>query len=361
MQQYRNDYSEGAAPQILDALVHTNREQTVGYGNDEHCARAAELIRAAVGQPEAYVSFVPGGTPANILAITSLTEEFEGPLCAADAHPTIHEAGAIEAQGRRLLATRDPLGCLTVEGMEPLWRAAVSNGASTTRPGMLYFSHTSELGYVYTRAEFDALCDWAQERELAVYVDGARMASGIMAAGSDLTIQHIAARADAFTLGGTKNGMLFGEALVVNPRTARGKRAIARLPWLTKRAGMLSAKGRILGVQFETAFDPALADAEGRVLYWQLAAHANACATRLAALLDAAGLEPVLETTGNQQFFWVTPQQGALLSQLLGCELQEQSDPTGARRQVARFVTSWATDAEALERELPQVIAQLPR
>lgn len=243
MHQFRNDYSEGAAPAILDALVRTNLEQCVGYGADEHCSRAAELIRTEIGQPDASVAFVPGGTPANILAITSLTEEFEGPLCAADAHPTIHETGAIEACGRRLLATRDPLGRLTCLGMEPLWAASVANGAATTRPGMLYFSQTSELGYVYTCAEFDALCDWAAERELAVYVDGARMASGCMAAGTDLTIQHIAERADAFTLGGTKNGMLFGETLVVNPRTARGRRAIERLPLPHQARGAAHRKG----------------------------------------------------------------------------------------------------------------------
>ena len=344
MHQFRNDYSEGAAPAILDALVRTNVEQCPGYGEDAHCTRAAELIRAEVGQPDAHVSFVPGGTPANILAITALTEEFEGPLCAADAHPTIHETGAIEAHGRRLLATHDPLGRLTPEGMNPLWEAAVANGAATTRPGMLYFSHTSELGYVYTRAEFDALCDWAEERDLAVYVDGARMASGIMAAGGDLTIQHIAERADIFTLGGTKNGMLFGEALVVSTRTARGRRAIERLPYLTKRAGQLSAKGRVMGVMYEAAFDPAGADDTGRVLYWQLAAHANTLACRLATGLVDAGYEPVLSTTGNQQFFWVTPEEGARLSEALGAELQVQPDPAGAGRVVARFVTSWATE-----------------
>ena len=116
-QQYRNDYSEGAADAVLEALARTNREQCVGYGADEHCARAAELIRAEVAQPDAFVTFVPGGTPANILAITSLTEEFEGPICAADAHPTIHETGAIEAHGRRLLATRDALGRLTPQNV----------------------------------------------------------------------------------------------------------------------------------------------------------------------------------------------------------------------------------------------------
>ena len=344
MHQFRNDYSEGAAPAILDALVRTNAEQCPGYGADAHCARAADLIRAEIDQPDAHVTFVPGGTPANILAITALAEEFEGPLCAADAHPTIHETGAIEAHGRRLLATRDPLGRLTPAGMEPLWNAAVANGPATTRPGMLYFSHTSELGYVYTRTEFDALCDWAEARDLAVYVDGARMASGIMAAGTDLSIQHIAARADAFTLGGTKNGMLFGEALVVSPRTARGRRAIARLPYLTKRAGQLSAKGRVTGVMFEAAFDPTGADEQGRALYWQLAAHANELACRLADGLVAAGFEPYLTTTGNQQFFWVTSEEGARLSEALGAELQVQPDPLSAGRIVARFVTSWATE-----------------
>lgn len=349
MHQFRNDYSEGAAPQVLEALVRTNAEQCPGYGADAHCERAAELIRAEIGQPDAYVAFVPGGTPANILAITALTEEFEGPLCAADAHPTIHETGAIEAHGRRLLATADPLGRLTVAGMQPLWEASVANGAATTRPGMLYFSNTSELGHVYTRAEFDELCDWAAERELAVYVDGARMASAMMAEGCDLTIQHLAERADVFTLGGTKNGMLFGEALVVSPRTARGRRAIERLPYLTKRAGQLSAKGRVMGVMYEAAFDPELADASGRALYWQLAAHANALSVALAKGFEGAGFEPYLYTTGNQQFFWVTPEEGARLAQTLGAELQVQPDPLGAGRIVARFVTSWATEQEHVD------------
>ncbi len=348
MHQFRNDYSEGAHPHILDALVRTNLEQAVGYGADEHCAKAAEYIRAEIAQPDAHVSFVPGGTPANILAITALTEEFEGPLCAADAHPTIHETGAIEAHGRRLLATHDPLGRLTCEGMDQLWAAAVANGAATTQPGMLYLSQTSELGYVYGRAQFDALCDWAEARDLAVYVDGARMASGCMAAGGDLTIQHIAERADAFTLGGTKNGMLFGEALVLNPRTARGQRACARLPYLTKRAGQLTAKGRIMGVMFEAAFDPATRDDAGHVLYWQMARHANAMASELATGLRDAGYEPLLETAGNQQFFWATSAEARQLAETLGCEPTAGEDPLGAGRELVRFVTSWATPEEAV-------------
>lgn len=344
MQQYRNDYSEGAAPQILEALARTNLEQTVGYGEDAHCARAAELIRAEVGLDDAYVRFIPGGTAANILAISCLTEEYEGPILAADAHPTIHETGAIEGAGRRLLATADPYGLLTPAGADPIWESWRANGSHTTRPGMIYLSDTSELGHVYTAAEFDALCDWADERELAVYVDGARMASAMTAAGADLDIRHIARRATAFTLGGTKNGMLFGEAMVVNPASPRGARMVERLPYLTKRAGSLMAKGRLMGVQYETAFDPATDDGSGEVLYWQLARHANACALELKRQMTEVGFEPFIQTTGNQQFFWVTPDEGQRLACDFGAELQVQPDPAGAGRVVARFVTSWATD-----------------
>ena len=349
MHQFRNDYSEGAAPEILEALTRTNAEQTPGYGTDEHCAHAADLIRAAIGQPDAHVSFVPGGTVANMLAISALTDEFEGPICAADAHPTAHETGAIESCGRRLLATADPFGVLTPDSAERIWRVCTANGCHTTRPAMLYFSDTTELGHVYTRSEFDALCDWAASRDLAVYVDGARMASAMTAAGADLTIEHIAARADAFTLGGTKNGMLFGEALVVNPRGPRGERAIERLPYLTKRAGAMSAKGRLMGVMYEAAFDPARADAAGDIVYWRYARRANACAERLAAGMRDAGFKPYIETRGNQQFFWCAPEVARAFADACGAEISLVDDPTDEDRVVSRFVTSWTTTDEDVD------------
>lgn len=344
MHQFRNDYSEGAAPEVLDALIRTNAEQTPGYGTDEHCAHAADLIREAIGQKDAHVSFAPGGTVANILAISSLTDEFEGPICAADAHPTIHETGAIEGCGRRLLATRDPFGVLDPASAEAIWQVCSANGCHTTRPSMLYFSDTTEFGHVYTRAEFDALCDWADDHNIAVYVDGARMASAMTADGADLDIAHIAERADAFTLGGTKNGMLFGEALVVSPRSERGRRAIERIPYLTKRAGAMTAKGRLMGVMYEAAFDPALTDASGEVPYWRYARHANACAVRLAQGMVEAGFEPFIKTTGNQQFFWASPEVAQKLADACGAEISLVDDPTGKGRVASRFVTSWATE-----------------
>lgn len=341
MHQFRNDYSEGAAPEILDALLRTNDEQTPGYGTDAHCERAAEMIRAACGQPDAYVHFIPGGTAANAIAISALTDDFEGPILAADAHPTIHETGAIEACGRRILATADGFGILTPAGCERVYAQMTAGGCHTTRPAMIYFSNTSELGHVYTREEFDGLCDWARDRGLAVYVDGARMASALASEGNDLSLEHIARHADAFTLGGTKAGMLFGEALVVSPRSERGRRAIDRIPYLTKRAGHMTAKGRLMGVQYEAAFTP---DESGAIPYLRHAAHADACAVALARGLEAAGYEPYIRTMGNQQFFWCTPEQADRLEAACGAEITLVDD-----RPVARFVTSWATTAEGVD------------
>ena len=312
--QFRNDYSEGAAPEMLEALVRTNGEQTPGYGTDARCEKAVVLIRRAIQQPDAFVQFIPGGTAANIVAISALTDEFEGPILAAD-----------------------PFGILTPEECERVYTASVAGGCHTTRPGMIYFSNTSEFGHVYTRAEFDALCDWAEGHELAVYVDGARMASALASEGCDLTMDHIAARADAFTLGGTKAGMLFGEALVVSPRTARGRRAIERIPYLTKRAGHMTAKGRLMGVQYEAAFTPG---EDGALPYLRYAANANACAVKLAEGLVEAGLEPYAVTPGNQQFFWATRPVADAISGACGAEISYVQG-----RPVLRFVTSWATTA----------------
>lgn len=355
MHQFRNDYSEGAAPEILEALVRTNDEQASGYGTDGHCERAAAILREACAQPDAYVRFIPGGTAANAVCISAFTEDFEGPILASDAHPTGHETGAIEACGRRILATNDAFGVLTPAEVERVYHASIAGGCHSTRPAMLYFSNTSELGHVYNRAEFDALCDVAEKLDLAVYVDGARMASALAAPGGDLTLEHLASRADAFTLGGTKAGMLFGEALVVSPRSARGRRAIERIPYLTKRAGHMTAKGRLMGVQYEAAFTP---DENGALPYFTHAARANECACMLAEGLETAGFEPYVRTCGNQQFFWFDSDTAVRIVEVCGAEVTPAVDPTGQDRVVLRFVTSWACRPVHVE-ELLELAGQL--
>ena len=355
MHQFRNDYSEGAAPEMLDALIRTNGEQAPGYGTDLHCERAADLIRATCGQPDAFVQFIPGGTAANAVCISAFTEDFEGPILAADAHPTAHETGAIEACGRRILATNDALGVLIPAEVERVYHASIAGGCHCTRPAMLYFSNTSELGHVYTRDEFDALCDVAEKLDLAVYVDGARMASALAAPGGDLTLEHLAARADAFTLGGTKAGMLFGEALVVNPRSERGRRAIERIPYLTKRAGHMTAKGRLMGVQYEAAFTH---DSAGHLPYLRHARNANDCAVALAHGLEDAGFEPYVRTNGNQQFFWFDSDDAVRIVEACGAEVTSAVDPAGRDRILLRFVTSWACRPEHVD-ELLEFVRDL--
>ena len=340
MHLFRNDYSEGAAPQILEALARTNAEQCVGYTEgDPHCERARELIRAACGRDDVDVEFCIGGTSANIVGVTGMLRDWEGVICTKDAHINVHETGAIAACGRTILATQDADGFLSPEAAELTYVNQTMTGRHMTLPKMIYITNATEFGGVWDRARFDAICDWAHGRGLKVYVDGARMATALTSEGNDLTLQHLAARADAFYLGGTKNGMLFGEAMVIaDPELKRS------FPYLIKERGGLMAKGRLLGVQFEAAFEQP-ADG-GEALYWSLARNANACALRLRAGLNALGYESYLPANTNQQFFTVERDVAERFEEAVGCETFAQL-PDG--RRVIRFVTSWATRPEHVD------------
>ena len=340
MHLFRNDYSEGAAPQILEALARTNAEQCVGYTEgDPHCERARELIRAACGRDDVDVEFCIGGTSANIVGVTGMLRDWEGVICTKDAHINVHETGAIAACGRTILATQDADGFLSPEAAELTYVNQTMTGRHMTLPKMIYITNATEFGGVWDRARFDAICDWAHGRGLKVYVDGARMATALTSEGNDLTLPHLAARADAFYLGGTKNGMLFGEAMVIaDPELKRS------FPYLIKERGGLMAKGRLLGVQFEAAFEQP-ADG-GEALYWSLARNANACALRLRAGLNALGYEPYLPANTNQQFFTVERDVAERFEEAVGCETFAQL-PDG--RRVIRFVTSWATRPEHVD------------
>ncbi|MCI1226014.1 MAG: beta-eliminating lyase-related protein, partial [Atopobiaceae bacterium] len=263
MRMFDNDYSEGAAPQVLQALIATNAEQCPGYTEgDPHCDHARELIREACAAPGADVEFCIGGTSANLVGVTGMLRDFEGVVCTKDAHIVVHETGAIAACGRSVLPTQDADGFLSPAEAERVWHAQTSCGRHMTRPAVVYISDTTELGGVWTRARFDAVCDWADSHDLKVYLDGARLGCALTAESSDLDLTHIARRCAAFTIGGTKNGALFGEAMVINdPMLKRS------FPYLVKERGGLMAKGRLLGVQFETLMQDGL--------YWQLAEHSN--------------------------------------------------------------------------------------
>lgn len=346
MRMFRNDYSEGAAPEVLAALVATNDEQTPGYTEegDAHCERARELIRAACGRDDVDVEFCVGGTSANVIGVTGLLRDWEGAVCTRDAHINVHETGAVAACGRTVLPTDDSDGFLSPEAAERVWRFQNSCGRHMTRPGCVYISNTTELGGVWDLERFDAICDWADSHDLPVFLDGARLGSALTSpAAGGLTLEHIARRCGAFYIGGTKNGMLFGEAMVIsNPRLRES------FPFLQKERGGLMAKGRLLGVQFEAAFE-APADG-GEAPYWRLARGANECALRLRAGLVELGFKPYGDSASNQQFFVVTPAQRDALEAACGCEtFYELSD----ERVVVRFVCSWATG----EKDVDELIA----
>lgn len=328
MRSFRNDYSEGAAPQVMEALAATNAEQTVGYTEgDPYCERARQLLRDVCGQPDAAVEFCVGGTSANLICVAGMLRDYEGVICTPDAHIVTHETGSIGACGRTTLPTRDGDGFLSVAGAQRVWNYQTSCGRHMTRPALVYITNSTEFGGVWGRDRFDAVCDWAQDHGCKVYVDGARLGAALESAGNDLSLRHIASRADAFTIGGTKNGMLFGEAVVIRDPDLRRD-----FPYLQKMRGGLMAKGRLLGVQYVAAFEDGL--------YWRLARHADECAVALREGLVGAGYDPYLPSSTNQQFFTVPAATADALEEAVGCEtFLTLADG----RRVVRFVCSWAT------------------
>ena len=243
MHSFRNDYSEGAHPAILEALTETNLTQTVGYCLDPHCAAAADTIRRLTAAPEADVHFLVGGTQVNLITIAAHLAPYEAVIAAHTGHVNVHETGAIEATGHKVCAAYAPDGKLTPELVESV--LAQHNGTEhMVAPKLVYISDTTEIGTIYTRAELATLRRCCDSHGLFLYLDGARLGSALTAEGNDLTLPDLAALTDAFTIGGTKNGALFGEALIL-------ARPHDHFRWHMKQRGAVLAKGRLLGIQFE--------------------------------------------------------------------------------------------------------------
>ncbi len=340
LHRFTNDYSEGAHPTILDALVRTNLEQAGGYTTDEHCERARALILEACGlsPEEASVEFVVGGTAANVISLCGLLgRPYDAVVCTPDGHINTHETGALEASGHKILATHDTDGFVSPSEVERIVAENAAFANHMTRPRTIYVSDTTELGGVYTKEQLSALASCARAHDMKFFVDGARLGSALTAAGNDVTLPELAHMADAFYVGGTKNGLMFGEAVVIRDPQLRQD-----FPWLMKQHQNLLAKGRLLGVQFETAF------ADGGALYWECARNANERAAQLAAGLDKLGFEAYAPCASNQLFYRVPTTIGQTFNDVLGCETFFDE---GATR-VIRFVTSWATTSEHVEEAL---------
>lgn len=330
MYSFRNDYSEGAHPKILQALADTNLEQTVGYGMDPRCQAAADLIRRLCAAPDAAIHFTVGGTQTNLLVIAALLRPYEAVVAAHTGHVNVHETGAIEATGHKVCTVFSPDGKLTPELVE-----SVVRGHSTEHmvlPRLVYISDTTEVGTVYTRAELAALRACCDAHGLFLYLDGARLGAALTAEGNDLTLPDLAALTDAFYIGGTKNGALFGEALVMNAPNEHFR-------WHMKQRGAVLAKGRLLGVQFQALLEDGL--------YFELARHANGMAYRLRDGVAALGYPFPVASPSNQQFP-VLPNSVAEGLRAKGYEF-ETDHAADAEHTCVRFVTSWATPASAVD------------
>lgn len=335
MQKFINDYMEGAAPEILDALARTNMERTVGYGLDPYCESAREKIRAACQAPDAEVHFLIGGTQANETVISSLLAPYEGILAVPSAHVNVHEAGAIEHGGHKVLVVEGREGKMAAETIREHLRLfrADANNEHEVAPGAVYISQPTEYGTLYTLRELEAIRAACDEFDLKLYIDGARLGYALGARGNDVTLPDIARLADVFYIGGTKVGALFGEA-VVFPRPG----LIPHFYTITKIHGAMLAKGRILGVQFDTLFTDGL--------YERLGAHGDACADRIREALASKGYELFMPNATNQVFTAVTREQADQLARDVEFGFMETLLDG---REVIRLCTSWATRSEDVD------------
>ena len=336
---FKNDYSEGALPEIMEALLASNLEQTVGYGLDEYCASAAKKIKNRINRPDAEVHFLVGGTQANQTCISAFLRSYEAVIGVKTAHINVHETGAIEATGHKVVAVEGIDGKVTPQDI----RAAVEyhSDEHMVKPKMVYISDSTEIGTIYYKKELEEISACCKELGLYLYLDGARLGSALAAEGNDLTIEDIAALTDAFYIGGTKNGALFGEAVVLlNPELQREFR------YSIKQHGGMLAKGRLLGIQFDRLFTDDL--------FFTAAAHANRMAMRLKQGLSKCGVTFMADSVTNQQFPIFTMSEVEELNKEF---LFEYSDKIDDNRTAIRFCTSWATKEENVDRLIEVVKA----
>lgn len=344
MIRFECDYGEGAHPKILEALTQTNLEQTAGYGMDPHCDHARELIRQACQAPDAAVEFLVGGTQANATVIAAILRPYQGALCAQTGHINVHETGAIEASGHKVLPLPAKEGKITAQEIR---RACRDHWEDAThehivQPGLVYLSQPTEEGTLYTLSELEDIRAACDEYHLPLYIDGARCGYGLGAAENDVTLADLARLANVFYIGGTKVGALFGEAVVIpDPAIQKDFR------YMIKRMGGMLAKGRLLGVQFQALLKDDL--------YFDIGRHANDMAFRLRDGFKALGYEFPVPSPSNQQFPVMKIQTAEKLA-AMGFEFQVER-VIDEEHIMYRFVTSWATPESAID-DLLNALAQ---
>lgn len=325
---FRSDYSQGAHPHILDALIRTNEEHTDGYALDPHSEHAAQMIKDMIGVQDCEVHMMVGGTPTNVVTIASALRPFEAVVAPRTGHIYIHECGAVEASGHRVLAVEGVDGKLTPALIEAAWGEFEDD--HTVVPKMAYISNTTESGTIYSKAELEVLSKACKDRGMYLYMDGARLGAALTCEDNDLTLSDIARLTDAFYIGGTKNGCLLGEAVVIlNKELANHYR------WMIKQNCAMLAKGRLIGVQFE-----ALLEGGENSVFYQIGRHENAMAKKLREGIEAAGYSFDGNSRTNQLF--------PILPEPMVRDLEKDFffydwAPAQNGCRVIRLVTSWGT------------------
>lgn len=334
MQHFDSDYMEGMHPAILEALVRTNMQKTTGYGLDEYCVAAREAIRKACAAPDAEVHFLVGGTQTNATVIRALLRPHEGVVAAATGHIAVHESGAIEAGGHKVLTLPHKEGKISAAQVDEYleWFYADESFEHMVFPAMVYLSLPTEYGTLYTLAELEAMAEVCRKWNLKLFVDGARLGYGLAAAECDVTLADLARLCDAFYIGGTKCGAMFGEAVVMR------KGLVPHFFTIVKQQGALLAKGRMLGIQFLTLFTDNL--------YLDIARHAVEQAARLKRAFIERGYELYFDSPTNQVFVTLSAEQEKRLrAATTFTEWERLPDD----RLVVRLATSWATRPEDVE------------
>ena len=345
MTHFDSDYLEGCHPLILEELTRTNMRQTVGYANDEFCVEAREKILAACGNPDAEVEFMVGGTQTNATILKAIMRHYESVISVTSGHINGHEAGAVEATGHKILTLPSHQGKFDIDELESFiagWRANVADYEHVTWPAVVYISQPTEFGTLYSLAEIERLRRVCDQYDLRLFADGARLGYALASPENDVTLPDMARLCDAFYIGGTKVGALFGEAAVVK------KSVIPHFRTVIKQDGALLAKGRLLGVQFSVLFTDNL--------YTSIAANAIYCAKRMQEGLKRNGLELLYESTTNQTFVIVDDSQYAIFKQI--ATFADWGHHTDGRR-ILRLITSWATEPAKVDEFISDLEAAL--
>ena len=333
---FNNDYSEGCHQKVLEALTRTNMVQTLGYGEDEYCAQAAGKIRSLCGREDVAVHFLVGGTQANLTVIAAALRPHQAALCPVGGHINVHETGAVEATGHKVLTVPSGDGKITAEQVRQTVTAhrADSSFEHMAQPKLVYISNPTEYGTLYSKAELEALSAACRELGLYLFLDGARLGYGLVAEGYDVTMADIARLCDVFYIGGTKVGTLFGEAVVIcNDALKEDFR------YIIKQHGGMLAKGRLLGVQFDALMTDNL--------YFEIAAHAVRLADKIRATLAELGVSHLVPGITNQIFPILSDKcLEQLAKEFRFTEMERVSDTHRA----IRFCTSWATTEENVDK-----------